>query len=82
MYEEMRVKYLFVNMKYPLYLKLQGLLIVSLVIAAAACYFLIKDSSIWVVKDAWLICLVLAAFEVFEAAVAIGKAKKNFRPQN
>ena len=82
MYEEMRVKYLFVNMKYPLYLKLQGLLIVSLIIAAAACYFLIGDSSIWVVKDAWLICLILAGLEVFEAAVAIGKAKKNFNPQN
>ena len=81
MYEEMRVKYLFVNMKYPLYLKLQGLLIVALVIGAAACYFLIKDSSQWIVKNAWWICLVAAGLEVLEAAAAIGKAKKDFHPQ-
>jgi len=78
MYEDMRVKYLFINLRYPVYVKFQGMLIVALVIAALPCFLYLKDNPIWMLKNLWLFCLVLAGLEILEAWLAIGKAKRDF----
>jgi len=78
----MRVKYLFINMKYPLYVKLQGLLIVTLFAAAAACFVFLRDSATPVVKYAWALCLLVGLLEIVEMAVAIAKAKKAFHRES
>ncbi|MBC8372576.1 MAG: hypothetical protein ISS69_08935 [Phycisphaerae bacterium] len=78
MYEEMRVKYLFINLKYSAYVKLQGILIAVWTIAALPCFLYLKDSSIWMLKHVWWLCLVVALLEGVEAFLAIGKAKRDF----
>ena len=82
MYEKMRVKYLYINLKYPMYVKLQGMLIVALIIAALPCFLYLKDSPVWMLKNAWWLCLTLAFLEIVEALVAIGKAKRDFNSQD
>ncbi|MCP4375911.1 MAG: hypothetical protein GY794_07030 [bacterium] len=81
MYEEMRVKYLGLNLKYSTYLKLQGLLVVLCIIAALPCFLYLKDHSRWILRNAWWCCLVVAFLEVVESVVAITKAKKDFNRQ-
>ena len=78
MYEDMRVKYLFINMRYPAYIKLQVILVVSLVIASLLCFLFARDSQIWLLKNAWWLCLIVAVGEIVETFMAIGKAKKKF----
>ncbi|MDP7287742.1 MAG: hypothetical protein QGH94_07095 [Phycisphaerae bacterium] len=81
MYEDMRVKYLLVNMKYRRYLKWQVGLIAVLLIAALPFFLYTRDSSNWMLKNAWWLCLVLAVLEVFEGIVAVSRAKKAYNPQ-
>ena len=82
MYEEMRVKYLFINLRYPVYVKLQGMLIAALVIGALPCFLYLKDSPIWMLKNVWWFLLILAGLEILEAFLAIGKAKRDFHRQD
>ena len=56
MYDEMRVKYLFVNLKYQSYLRLQVFLVVFLFIAAIICYIYLRDSSDLIYRNAWWLC--------------------------
>lgn len=80
MYEDMRVKYLFINLRYPVYVKLQGMLIVTLIIAALTCFLYLKDSPLWMLKNVWWFLLIMAALEILEALLAIGKAKRAYNP--
>ena len=78
MYDEMRVKYLFINLKYPAYVRLQIVLVVALIIGAVLCFLFTRDSSVWALKNGWWLCPVGALFEVGESLFAVKKAKKNF----
>ena len=78
MYKDMRVKYLFINMRYPVYVKCQGMLIAVLIIAVLPSFFYLKDSPIWMLKNLWWFCLVLAGLEILETLLAIGKTKRDF----
>jgi len=76
MYEEMRVKYLFINMRYPAYVKLQVVTIIGGIIGALLLFFLARDSQYWVLKNGWWILAVASLLEVGETFLAIKRAKK------
>ena len=78
MYEDMRVKYLFLNLSYPAYVKLQTVLVAIWVIAAAVLFLLARDSSIWLLENGWWLCLAIGILEALESVVAIGKAKRRW----
>lgn len=78
MYENMTVKYLFVNLKYPTYIKLQSALLAGWIIAAVLFYIYGADSTHWLWGNAWWICLVVAALEILESQLAIKKAKASY----
>lgn len=82
MSDEMRVKYLFINLKYPAYVKLQMVIVAGWFIGALLCFLYAKDSPIWVLKNSWWLCVVIALLEVGESFLAIGKAKRDFRIAN
>lgn len=79
MYEDMRVKYLGINLSYPTYLKMQICLVVLLLIASALCFLFLRDHSFWFWRYLWLIWLVIAPLEILETVLAVGKAKKEYR---
>jgi hypothetical protein len=82
MYEEMRVKYLFINLRYPAYLKLQIALVAAWLVVSLLCFSFTKNSSMWILKNAWWLCIIVALLEVGESLVAINKAKKDFNIQS
>ena len=75
--QKMRVKYLFVDLRYPTYLKLQIVLVIGWIIGALLCYIFLRDNSVWLLKNGWWLCLVVALLEVGESFLAINKAKKD-----
>ena len=79
MYEDIRVKYLFVDLKYAAYIKLQGALVIGFLIASALFYQFARGSESGLWSNGWWLCLVLGALEAVEARMAIGKAKKGHR---
>ena len=81
MYEEMRVKYLLINLKYPTYVRLQIVLVAAWIIGALLCFIFGRDSSFWLLKNGWWLCPIVALLEVGESFVAINKAKKDFKIQ-
>lgn len=81
MNEEMRIKYLFVDMKYSLYIQFQGAFVIALLIGAILCYFLTQDSDNWFLKNSWWLLSIFALLEVGEAYIAIKKSKKEFNAQ-
>ena len=78
MYEEMRIKYYFVDMKYSLYIQFQGAFVIALLIGAILCFFLTQDSDNWFLKNGWWLLSIFALLEVGEAYIAIKKSKKEF----
>ena len=82
MYDEMKVKILFLNIKYPLYLKIQIAMVIGWFIGGFLCYLYLKDSSVWYLKNGWWLFPVIAILEVGEAFVVIKKAKKEYRNKN
>lgn len=78
MYEEMGVKYLFINLKYPAYLRLQIILVAAWIAGALLCFLFATDSSAWLLKNGWWLCSTGALLEVGESFVAINNAKKDF----
>ena len=78
MYEEMRVKYLFVNLKYPSYVRLQVFLVVGWVVAGGLLFLFARDSQAWLLKNGWWLCPLIAVCEVMESLVAVAKAKKDY----
>lgn len=81
-YDDMRIKYLFVNLTYPAYVRLQIALVAAWIIGAALLFFFARDSSVWLLKNGWWLCLVIGFAEVGEAVVAIGKAKQAYDAGN
>ncbi len=78
MYENMRVKYLFVDLEYPAYIKLQAVLAVAWLIGGLLSFYFGRDSQIWLLQNGWWLGPLVALFEVVEAFVAVNKAKKDF----
>ncbi len=78
MYENMRVKYLFVDLEYPAYIKLQAVLAFVWMLGALLSFYFGRDSPIWVLQNGWWLGPIVALFEVVEALVAVNKAKKDF----
>ena len=81
MNEEMRIKYLFVDMKYSLYIQFQGSFVIALLIGAILCFFLTQDSDNWFLKNGWWLLSVFAVLEAGEAYIAIKKSKKEFNAE-
>lgn len=76
-YQDMRVKYLFVDLRYPAYLRLQiGLFIAWIALGIALIPF--RDSQVWLLANAWWLCPVIAVGEALESVVAITAAKKKY----
>jgi hypothetical protein len=78
MYDEMRVKYLFINLKYPAYVKLQAAIVLGWLIVSGLLFVFARDSNFWLLENAWWLCLVIAVGEVIESLVAVAKAKKDY----
>ena len=78
MYEEMRVKYLFINLRYPAYVRLQIVAVAAWIVGALLCFLFAGDSSVWLLRNGWWLCPCGALLEVGESFVAINKAKKDF----
>ena len=76
MSDEMRVKYLFVNLKYSHYIRLQVFCFTSLIVASLVLNILFRDSKCF--RYLWVVALAGAVFEIFETALAIRKAKREF----
>lgn len=81
MYNEMKVKYMLLNMKYPSYIKLQAFLVISLLLGAILTFFMAQDSQTWFLKNGPWLYPIIALLEVGEAYIAIRKAKKEFNVQ-
>ena len=79
MYEDMRVKYLYINRKYPAYLKSQVALVIGWLIGSGLFCLFAGTSDMWLLKNAWWLCLVVGGLEVLETLGAIRKAKKDYR---
>lgn len=76
-YDDMRVKYLFLNLPYPSYLKLQIALFICWIVAGLA-LLAFRGHDHWLLANAWWICLVAAVGEAGEAYFAIKHAKKKY----
>ena len=79
MYEGMRIRYLFIDLSYSAYRKLQIGLVIGWLIGSGLFYLLANSSDQWILANAWWICLAIGILEAGESVVAIGKAKKNHR---
>jgi len=79
MYDDMTVKYLFINLKYPAYVKLQVAQVVGWLIGSALCYQFARGSNVWLLNNGWWLCLVIGGLEVLETLAAISKSKKYYR---
>ncbi len=83
MYEGLRVKYFLINLKYPVYVKMQAVLIIGWIVGSILFYLFAPTSDIWLLEwlleNSWWLCLVVGGLEVVESLVAISKAKKDYR---
>ncbi len=82
MYENMRVKYLFVDLEYPAYIKLQAVLAAAWLIGGLLSFLFGGDSQMWLLQNGWWLGPIVALLEVIEAFVAVNKAKKDFNSQS
>lgn len=73
--DEMRVKYLFVNLRYSTYVKLEMALVAVLLIAALSCFLFARDSRFLLLRNGWWLCLLGAVLEAGESFLAIRHAK-------
>jgi uncharacterized membrane protein len=78
MYEEMRVKYLFINLKYPAYVKMQIAITLGWLIVGGLLFVFARDSRIWLLANGWWLSLVMVLGEVIESYLAVAKAKKDY----
>jgi hypothetical protein len=80
MYQEMKVKYLFVELVYPTYVKLQVTLFLVWLTASPICFLFLNDSQLPYAEHYWWACIAIAVLEAAEAYIAIKKSKRNFSP--
>jgi hypothetical protein len=71
MVDSRRVKYLFLNLSLPAYKVLQVAIIGALVFGGIASFVWLRASDEWYLRYLWLICLVGAAAETVETAIAL-----------
>ena len=79
MSEEMRVKYLFVDLKYSTYVKLCAVITICWLLLGGFFFVYTQDSSIWFLKNGWWLSPVVALVGVIESILAISKAKKEYK---
>jgi hypothetical protein len=77
-YENMKINFVVFKLKYKTYIKLQTVIVSSLLALSPVAYFLGRDSADWMIGNAWWLCLVIAMLEVGEAMVAVTLAKKKY----
>ena len=78
MYEDMRVKYLLINLRYPAYIRMQIATVLACVIGGLLCLLFARDSGVWLLRNGWWLCPVIALLDVGESVLAIRKAKRDF----
>ncbi|ODS22913.1 hypothetical protein AB835_11720 [Candidatus Endobugula sertula] len=78
MSEQMRIKFLFIDMPYAAYIKMQSLFVVLFLIAVALLYYYGSSSDDWLYRNGWWLCLVVAIAEIIETVFSINKAKKEW----
>lgn len=76
MYESTRIRYLFFNLRYRTYVAVQGAVIAAWGVAAVLFYLFGRGSDMWLWDNAWWICILAGALELFESWIALGKAKR------
>ena len=77
----MEIKYLFIGMKYPAYIKLQTTLLIGWIAASALFFFFGPSAGSWPLRNAWWLCLALAVVELLETLIAVRFAKKKYDEQ-
>ena len=82
MYEDMRIKYLGVNLKYSSYVTLQTFLIIAWLIASSFCFIYLKSNDIWFFKNAWWFCIIIGFLELVESFIAISKTKRDYNSKS
>jgi len=75
MAEELRVKYLFVNLRYRNYVRLQAGIVVTWIVLAVIAYVARSGSPSPLWSNAWLVGVIAAVAEGVESKLAVDKAK-------
>ncbi|GEM_PF-6005454 len=71
---ESRIRYLFINLGYANYWRLQ-LAVIGVLLLAAPVLFMARDASgFWLFEEAWWICLLAAVLEAAETWLAMRRA--------
>lgn len=76
MYESTRIRYLFFSLPYRTYLVVQAVVIVAWSVAAVLFYLFGRGSDLWLWDNAWWLCILVAALEIFESRLALSRARK------
>lgn len=76
MSDELRVRYLFVNMKLANYVALSVVSVLITSIAAAVAYALLRDHPQPLISYVWLVLAIAVPLQVVEAAMAIRRSRR------
>lgn len=76
MYDNLRIRYLFFNLRYPTYVVVQGAVIAAWAVAAVLFYLFGRGSDVWLWDNAWWICILAGALEIVESRIALARAKR------
>lgn len=76
MYESTRIRYLFFNLPYRTYVVVQAAVIVAWGVAAVLFYLFGRGSDLWLWDNAWWLCILVAALEIFESRLALARARR------
>ena len=75
--EEMRVKYLFINLAYSAYIKLCVGILLFILVGSLSSFLAFQNSPSWTLRNCWWMMLIFAAAGLGEMLMAIAKAKKD-----
>jgi len=76
MSDELRVKYLFVNMKLANYVTLSIVTVILTAIAASVTYALFHDHPMFLISKIWLVLAAAIPLQIFEAVMAVRRARR------
>lgn len=74
--DEPKIKYLFVNLRYSQYMKIQAVAFALCILGAVFFYLYLAESKSTPLRYLWVVALLGALVEVIEAILAIRRAKK------
>lgn len=75
MADEIRVRYPFLSLRYRNFIRLQGVIIGALVVAAGVLFTEARGHPFWLLAHGWWILLLVAALEVGESWLLIRRAR-------